>query len=176
MQASRWEGLIPAHWWVELGLFSVVSRALSSSVFRSSCGLRKTLSSLSADGWGCVPTLLVVWPAASQHWSLRALGWDQVFASKWWPPGQLTPMSTQQCLCHQCPCFCSEPEPPPASPGDLPRPAGRSGPGSCEVTAFSPGSRCAQDLVFTLQEWHFCSPQSCGVPTIKPCWPSKQML
>ena len=25
---------------------------------------------LSADGWGWVPSLLVVWPEATQHWSL----------------------------------------------------------------------------------------------------------
>ena len=32
--------------------------------------LRKTLICLSADGWGWVPSLLVVWPEATQHWSL----------------------------------------------------------------------------------------------------------
>ena len=37
--------------------------------------LRETLGSLSAYGWGCVPTLLVVWPEASQHQSLQAFGW-----------------------------------------------------------------------------------------------------
>ena len=31
---------------------------------------KKTLGSLSAGGWGCVSTLLVVWPKASQHWGL----------------------------------------------------------------------------------------------------------
>ena len=25
----------------------------------------------------------------------------------------------------------------------------------------------------TLQEWHFCFHQFCGVPAIKPLWPSK---
>ena len=34
---------------------------------RGCCLLSKTSSILSADGWGCVPTLLVVWPEASQH-------------------------------------------------------------------------------------------------------------
>ena len=28
---------------------------------------------LSADGWGWVPSLLVVWPEATQHWSLPRL-------------------------------------------------------------------------------------------------------
>ena len=32
--------------------------------------LSKTLIRLSADGWGWVPSLLVVWPEATQHWSL----------------------------------------------------------------------------------------------------------
>ena len=35
--------------------------------------LSKTLISLSADGWGWVPSLLVVWPEATQHWSLPGL-------------------------------------------------------------------------------------------------------
>ena len=33
-----------------------------------------TLGSLSSDGWGCVPILVVVWPEASQHWSLQVVG------------------------------------------------------------------------------------------------------
>ena len=41
---------------------------------RGSCGLRKSLGSVFADGQGCVPTLLVVWPEASQHWILQATG------------------------------------------------------------------------------------------------------
>ena len=35
--------------------------------------LSKTLIRLSADGWGWVPSLLVVWPEATQHWSLLGL-------------------------------------------------------------------------------------------------------
>ena len=57
-----------------------------------SCGLRKTLGILSADGLGCVPALLVIWPEASQHWSLQAVEWGQVLVRKWQPPGGLTPM------------------------------------------------------------------------------------
>ena len=30
----------------------------------------KGLIHLSADGWGWVPSLLVVWPEETQHWSL----------------------------------------------------------------------------------------------------------
>ena len=57
VQAFWWERLVPAHWWVELGLVPLVGRAM----------LRKTLSSLSADGWGCAATLLFVWPDMSKH-------------------------------------------------------------------------------------------------------------
>ena len=69
---------MPAHWCVELGLVPLVGRAMSRDVFSGGCGLRKTLGSLSADGWGCVPALLVVWPEASQHWSLQAVEWGHL--------------------------------------------------------------------------------------------------
>ena len=36
-------------------------------------GLSKTLIHLSAYGWGWVLSLLVVWPEATQHWSLPGL-------------------------------------------------------------------------------------------------------
>ena len=35
--------------------------------------LSKTLIHLSADGWGWVPSLLVVWPEATQHWNVPRL-------------------------------------------------------------------------------------------------------
>ena len=52
VQAFWWDGLVPAHWWVELGLVPLVSRAMSRGMFRGGCELRTTLGSLSADGWG----------------------------------------------------------------------------------------------------------------------------
>ena len=48
MQASWWEGLVSAYWSVELNIVLLVSRAVSSSVFRGSCELR-TSGSMSAD-------------------------------------------------------------------------------------------------------------------------------
>ena len=36
--------------------------------------LNKTLIHLSADGWVWVPSLLVVWPKATQYWSLQVFG------------------------------------------------------------------------------------------------------
>ena len=44
---------------------------------------------------------------------------------------------------------------PPTSPSDPPRPACRSGPDFCVVTAFSPRSWCSWDLVCSFQEWSF---------------------
>ena len=35
--------------------------------------LSKTVIHLSADGWGLVPSLLVVWPEVTEHWSLPRL-------------------------------------------------------------------------------------------------------
>ena len=35
--------------------------------------LSKTLIHLTADGWGWVPSVLVVWPEATQQWSLPGL-------------------------------------------------------------------------------------------------------
>ena len=56
---------------------------------------------------------------------------------KWWPPGG--PMNTPQNYHHPCLSPCSEPQPLPASTGDPLIPAGRPGPGSCEVSVFSRG-------------------------------------
>ena len=53
---------MPPHQWVELDLVSLVGRAVSNGVFNGGYELRVTLGSLSALGWGCVVTLLVVWP------------------------------------------------------------------------------------------------------------------
>ena len=64
MQASWVEGLLPAHWWVELSL-GPLGKAMSRGMSRGGYGLRRCLGSLSANGCGCVPTLTFVWPEAS---------------------------------------------------------------------------------------------------------------
>ena len=74
VRASWWKVLVLAHWWVELGLVPLVGRAMSRGVFIGGCELSVALSTLSADGWGCFPILLVVWPEAFHHWSLQAVG------------------------------------------------------------------------------------------------------
>ena len=97
---------------MELGLVSLVGRTVSRGVFRSGCALRMTSGNLPAVGWG------------------------QVLVPKWQLLGELMPMNIPWGLFHQCPCSHSEPQLTPASPGDPPRPAGRSCPGSCGVTAL----------------------------------------
>ena len=99
--------------------------------------LRKTFRSLSADRWGCVPALLVIWPEAPQCWSLWSVGWDEVLVRRWWPPGEFTPMSTPQNYCCQCLCLYREPQPLPASAGDPPVLAGSFVCVSCGVAAPS---------------------------------------
>ena len=62
---------------VEAGSFLFVSRTASSCVFWDVCELIMILGSLSANRWGCVPVLLVVWHSVSSTvacWSLSAAG------------------------------------------------------------------------------------------------------
>ena len=125
---------------------------MSWGMFRGSYALRTTLGSCSADGWGCVPTLLAIRSEAFQHWRLQTIGWDQVWMSRWQPLEQLTPMNILWGLHHQCPCPHSEPQLTPTSPEDPPRSEGMSGPGSYGVTR----SQRTQNLVCALQEWSFC--------------------
>ena len=76
-------------------------------------------------------------------------------------------MSISQNFCCQCPCPHSEPQLPPASAGDPPTVAGRSGSVSYGVTAPSLGPRRAHYFVCALQEWSLCFLQSCRSPAIK---------
>lgn len=109
---------------------------MARGVSKGGCVLRKSLGSQSADGRGCVPTFVVVWPEVSQHQSLQAFGWGQVLVPKWQPPGELAQMNCPQHFCHQCLCPHSEPHHPLPPPGDPPRQGGSSGPGFYLVTAF----------------------------------------
>ena len=63
------------HWWEDLDLVPLVSNGMSRTVFRASYGISRTLGNLSANWWGCISTLLVVLPEASQYWSLQAVRW-----------------------------------------------------------------------------------------------------
>ena len=52
-------------WWMGLDLAFLVGRTTSGGVFWGVCDLIMILGSLSANGWGCVPVLLVVWHRVS---------------------------------------------------------------------------------------------------------------
>ena len=54
------EWCLCSSWWSWI-LFPVMSWTALDGMFWGFCELRKTLGCLSADGWGCVPILLVVW-------------------------------------------------------------------------------------------------------------------
>ena len=56
---------MPVFWWMRFDLVFLVGTSSSGSVFWGVCGLIMILGSLSANGWGCVPVLLVVWHRVS---------------------------------------------------------------------------------------------------------------
>ena len=64
---------MPVFLWMKLGLVFLFGKTVSSGVFWGVCDLILILGSLSANGWGCVPVLLVVWHGVSSTgtcWSL----------------------------------------------------------------------------------------------------------
>ena len=61
-------------WWVGLNLVFLVGRAASGGVFCGVCELIMILGSLSANVWGCVPVLLVVWHGAFNTGACWPLG------------------------------------------------------------------------------------------------------
>ena len=63
-------------WFVELDLVFLVGRAMSCGVFWGVCELSMILGSLSANGLGSVPVLLVVWHGASSTEACWPLGGD----------------------------------------------------------------------------------------------------
>ena len=68
---------MPVFWLMRLDLVFLVGRFTSGGVFGGVCGLIMILGSLSANGWGCVPVLLVVWHRVSSTvacWSLTGAG------------------------------------------------------------------------------------------------------
>ena len=68
---------MPMFWWVELDLVFLVGRTTSGGVFWVVCELSMILGRLSANGWGCVPVLLVVWhgtPSTGVCWPLTGAG------------------------------------------------------------------------------------------------------
>ena len=68
---------MPVLWWMRLDLVFLVGRSMSGGVFWGVYGLIMILGSLSANGWGFVPVLLIVWHRVSSTvacWSLSEAG------------------------------------------------------------------------------------------------------
>ena len=81
---------MPVFWWMRLDLVFLVSRTVSDGVFFSVCELIMILGTLSDNGWGCVPVLLVVWHRVSSTvaWVIK---WSWVLALRWRSLGDLSP-------------------------------------------------------------------------------------
>ena len=62
---------MPVFWWMRLDLVFLVGRNASGGAFWGVCERSMNLGSLSANGWGCFPILLVVWHGAVQPLSAR---------------------------------------------------------------------------------------------------------
>ena len=56
---------MPVFWWMKPDHVFLVGWSTSGGVFWVACGLIMILGSLSSNGWGCVPVLLVVWHRVS---------------------------------------------------------------------------------------------------------------
>ena len=70
-------GLVPVFWWVMLDLVFLMGKTESDGVFWGVCDLIMIWGSLSANGWVCIPVLLVVWHGVSStgsFWSLSGAG------------------------------------------------------------------------------------------------------
>ena len=68
---------MPVFWLVCLDLVFLVDRSASGGVFWGVCDLIVIFGSLSANGWACIPVLLVVWHGMSSIgscWSLSGAG------------------------------------------------------------------------------------------------------
>ena len=68
---------MPVFCWMSLYLVFLVGRTVSGGVFWGVGDVIMILGSLSANGWGCVPVLLVVWHKVSSTvacWSLSGAG------------------------------------------------------------------------------------------------------
>ena len=68
---------MPVFWWMRLDLFFLMGSSTSGGVFWGVCGHLMILGSPYANGWHCVPVLLVVWHRVSSTvacWLLRGAG------------------------------------------------------------------------------------------------------
>ena len=68
---------MPVFWWMRLDLVFLVGKTWSGGVFWGVCDLIMISGSLSANGWGRGPVLLVVWHRVYNTvacWSLSGAG------------------------------------------------------------------------------------------------------
>ena len=68
---------MPVFWWMRLDIVFLVGCTASGGAFWGVCDLIMILGSHSANGWGCVSVLLVVWHGVSSTgacWSLSGAG------------------------------------------------------------------------------------------------------
>ena len=68
---------MPVFWWMRLDLVFLVGRTAPGGVFWGVSELIMIVGSLSANGWGCVPVLLLIWHVLSSTgacWSLSGAG------------------------------------------------------------------------------------------------------
>ena len=81
-------------WRMRLDLVFLLGWTASGGVFWGVCDLIMILGSLSANGWGCVPVLLVVGcpTLAVQHWSLLFFEWRCILLLRRWSLGELSPI------------------------------------------------------------------------------------
>ena len=127
-------------------------------------------------GWGRVPTLLVVWPEASQCWSLQA-----VWGTRSWCQGPKISASSQsshRSLLCPSPVFMT-PERATAAPtfaGGSPRPAGRSGPSSYGVTPFALGPVAYNTLCAHSKSGVSVSPRTVGLLHSSPAGLQRHIL
>ena len=99
-------GLAPVFWWLRLDLVFLVGRTASSGVFWDVCELSMILGSLFANGWCCVPVLLVVWHGVCSTgacWSLSGAGSYHWGRDLWESCCQLILCGARRSLVVQCP-------------------------------------------------------------------------
>ena len=144
-------------WWEKQGL-ALLGRAL----------LSKTLIHLSADEWGYVPFLLIVWSESIHPWGLPGSMIGLMANSR----SAYVKGTLRECYCQRL-CPPSEPLPTHASTGDFPTLAGSVGSVFCGVTASFLWVLPHAKFCLCPQDWSLCFPQSCESPIIKSCWPPR---
>ena len=113
--------------------------------------LSKALIKLSADEWGCTPSLVVVWPEATQPWCLENLCQE----GPSWPAAASVPVVS--------PCRPRPPQETLQHEQVVQSPVG--------LLLLSSGSWYMQNFVCAFQDWSLSFSQSNRSPIIKSHWP-----